>query len=434
MKQAIVVGSGAGGATFARELAGVFEVTVVEAGSEFKPFGADLLRLEHLRSTRLFLDPRMIRLMFPAMRVTMASDGMALVYGLATGGTTTLATGNALRCDEALLKLGIDLSGDFEALSAELPISTERQGRWRPVTRDLFSGCQELGLSPVITPKLVDYTRCVRCGRCVLGCPTGAKWDSRDFLRQAVERGAGLLTETKVERVVMDQAGGGSERATGVVVRRRGRRKFLSADLVVLAAGGLGTPAILARSGLRTEDRLFVDPVLCVAAPSVGCHEDQEVPMPFYLESDGFIISPYFDYLSFFFSRGWRRPRHDITALMIKLADSEMGSVGSRRLRKGLSDRDRRRLLTATGMCRDILGRFGARPDSLFMGMLNAGHPGGTVPLTGAERDPLHADHLPTNLYVADASLLPQSLGKPPILTIMALARRVAGECLQRFG
>ena len=64
--------------------------------------------------------------------------------------------------------------------------------------------------------------------------------------------------------------------------------------------------------------------------------------------------------------------------------------------------------------------------------MLNAGHPGGMLPLTGRERDALHADHLPENLYVADASLLPQSLGKPPMLTIMALARRVARICLER--
>lgn len=33
---------------------------------------------------------------------------------------------------------------------------------------------------------------------------------------------------------------------------------------------------------------------------------------------------------------------------------------------------------------------------------------------------------LPDNLYVADASLLPQSLGLPPMLTIMALAKQIS--------
>ena len=37
-----------------------------------------------------------------------------------------------------------------------------------------------------------------------------------------------------------------------------------------------------------------------------------------------------------------------------------------------------------------------------------------------------HDDRLPENVYVADASLLPRSLGGPPILTIIAMAKRVA--------
>ncbi len=81
---------------------------------------------------------------------------------------------------------------------------------------------------------------------------------------------------------------------------------------MVLAAGGLGTGAILSRSEIPTEDRLFVDPVLCVAARAAGSFADEEVPMPFFVEGDGYIISPYFDYLSFFFNRAWRHPRHDI--------------------------------------------------------------------------------------------------------------------------
>ena len=148
MKRAVVVGSGAGGATVARELATTFETTVLEAGPEFQRFAGGLGRVERLRSSRLFLDPRMIRLMFPAMHVTMAAEGMALVYGMATGGTTTLATGNALRCDEALLARGIDLGPEFDRLSADLPLSTSHQASWRPVTRRLFLACDALGLGP----------------------------------------------------------------------------------------------------------------------------------------------------------------------------------------------------------------------------------------------------------------------------------------------
>jgi choline dehydrogenase-like flavoprotein len=343
-----------------------------------------------------------------------------------------LATGNALRCDEALLTRGIDLGPEFDRLGTDLPLSTSHQASWRAVTRGLFLACDALGLGPTVTPKLVDYEKCTRCGRCVLGCPTGAKWDSRVFLRQAVADGVRLMTKAKVESVVTEGAGGGL-RATGVVVRRGRRTEFLPADLVVLAAGGLGTPAVLARSGIGTEERLFVDPVLCVAAPALDAHLDEEVPMPFFVRGEGYIISPYFDYLSFFFDPAWRRPRHDIAALMMTLGASESSSVaGGNGFRKSLSSRDRQRLAAATESCIEILAAFGARRDSIFLGLLNAGHPGGMLPLSGTERYPLHANHLPSNLYVADASLLPESLGRPPILTIMALATRVAGLCVER--
>ncbi len=51
------------------------------------------------------------------------------------------------------------------------------------------------------------------------------------------------------------------------------------------------------------------------------------------------------------------------------------------------------------------------------------------LPLTAAEAESLHPGSLPPNLYVAGATLLPHSLGNPPILTIMALARRIGGSC-----
>ena len=65
-------------------------------------------------------------------------------------------------------------------------------------------------------------------------------------------------------------------------------------------------------------------------------------------------------------------------------------------------------------------------PDSTFGGVLNGGHPGGTLPLTQATAETFHDDRLPENVYVADSTLLPRSLGLPPILTIVALATRVA--------
>lgn len=68
---------------------------------------------------------------------------------------------------------------------------------------------------------------------------------------------------------------------------------------------------------------------------------------------------------------------------------------------------------------------MGVPGEKQFLGTLNAGHPGGMLPLTAAEKDSLHPAVLPENLYVADATLLPESMGNPPILTIMALAMKI---------
>ncbi|MBP1679630.1 MAG: hypothetical protein H6Q29_1541, partial [Bacteroidetes bacterium] len=130
--------------------------------------------------------------------------------------------------------------------------------------------------------------------------------------------------------------------------------------------------------------------------------QHREIPMPFVVQRPGYIISPYFDYLSFLFDRRWRRPADGILALMIKLADSGHGRVPARgrSLDKTLTAVDRARLAEAEA-------------------------------LTAADAGTLHPERLPANLYVADATLLPRSLGNLPILTILALARRVARAAKQ---
>ena len=432
MKRAIVVGSGAGGAMVARELQGTFDVTVLEEGQEFRPFRHDVRKLERLRATGLFLDPRMIRALFPAMRVVKARDGLVLVRGSSTGGTTTLATANALRCDDALREIGLDLGAEFDSLRAELPVSVEHERGWRDVTKRLFAACGDLHLDPEVLPKLVDPRRCRHCGRCMLGCTAGAKWDAGRLVREAEDAGATVVTGARVERVTVDHrggTGGHTPRATGVVVRRRGRKQHLAADLVVLSAGGLGTPVILEASRIATERRLFVDPVLCVAAPWPGEDVPPEIPMPFAVDRGDFIVSPYFDYLSFFFNPAWRSSSRHMLSLMVKFADTEAGSVGRRRVSKGVTFADRRRIAEGLEVCRQLLGRVGIPARDAVVGTLNAGHPGGTLPLTPQSAAGLHDGRLPAGLYVSDASLLPRSLGKPPMLTIMALAKRVAAAC-----
>lgn len=154
--------------------------------------------------------------------------------------------------------------------------------------------------------------------------------------------------------------------------------------------------------------------------------------MPFVIQQDHFIISPYFDYLSFFFNRDWKYSPADTLSLMIKLADCNTGSVSSNRIEKKLTQIDRERLQKGVDICTEIFRRMGVVKDKLFLGTLNAGHPGGTMPLTTNEAVTFHNDRLPPNLYVADGSLFPESLGNPPIFTIMVMAERIGKICCEQ--
>ena len=266
MKRALVIGSGAGGATAARELQGTFDVTVLEAGEAFHPLPLSLAAMERLKNTGLLFDEREIHFAFPTMQIRKTPD-MVLVNGIGTGGTTAICTGNGMRMDQDLRAVGIDLDPEFAEIFREIPISTAHQKRWRQHTRQLFQICQEMGLKPAPMPKMGDYERCKSCGRCIFGCPEGAKWDSRRFLDAAVEKGAELITGCRVESVAIEDG-----RATGAWARHGLGHHFHPADLVVLAAGGFATPAILEASGIPCEPHLFVDPVLTVATRWPGSH------------------------------------------------------------------------------------------------------------------------------------------------------------------
>jgi hypothetical protein len=133
--------------------------------------------------------------------------------------------------------------------------------------------------------------------------------------------------------------------------------------------------------------------------------------------------------LSFLFNKGWQHPAKDILGIMIKLADASVGSISRRAVEKRLTVEDRQSMAAGIDLCKQIFRRFGVKEEDVFLGTVNAGHPGGMLPLTAAEVQSFHPARLPANLYVADATLLPRSLGNPPILTIIALAKRVSQVC-----
>lgn len=419
-KTAIVVGTGGGGAVMAKALQGKYHVLILEEGKEFSVYSGSVPRLAGMRKTGAFFDERLISLLLPNMKIDKSRE-LCVARGIGLGGTTTLATGNAVRADGALKEIGINLDEEFEELYRELPITTDHRKRWTKATEDLFSAFEEMGLDPQPMPKLLDPAGCIHCSHCAIGCPTDAKWDTRRMIAEAVENGAKLLTGCKVTDLVLED-----NKVTGVHTRIHGQKKTFRADLVILAAGGLGTPVILENSGIPCPDTLFVDPLICVAGIKPGFHQERDLLMAFVSQQDGYILSPYVDYLSFFFNKEWRVPMEDLACIMIKLGDTSTGRVSKSGLQKALTAEDKLKLQKAVLQCREILKRLGIPEEKQLLGTLNAGHPGGMLPLTAEEKDTLHSPLLPENLYVADATILPKAPGNPPLLTIMALARKMA--------
>ncbi len=420
--KAIVVGSGAGGSTAALELTlKGFEVTVLEAGKPFKPFTRHMTLTEPLKRIGLLGDENTIKRIFPHMDAKRSNNNLVLVRGITTGGSTVISCGNMVRADHGFKELGLDLTPEFEDLEDRINIQPIPMKRWRPLTRKMYDSAKELGLNPTPTPKGVDLQNCSSCGLCEMGCSTGARWDSNQFLDEAIKLGAKLHTSSQVEKVIID-----NNRVIGVLIRSGRSNSIIKADVVVLAAGGVGTAQILKASGINAENKLWVDIVLTLGGVSKGAKQLNEAPMTWYTKHKDFILSPYLDILSHYFHKPWRNVSlNDRVGIMVKLADIENGTVFSDgHVEKEVADEDKSKIEGAIYHAKEIMKGSGVK-GPFVKGMYNGGHLGGTVPLNKEDIPSMKPSLLPEGLWVADLSLAPRSQGLPTIMLTAALALKV---------
>ena len=121
-----------------------------------------------------------------------------------------------------------------------------------------------------------------------MGCPYGAKWTAREFLDEACENGSRLISNAKVTRLEIK-----GKRVKSVIVHWRGSRIRISAPLIILAAGGIGTPLILCASGMENAgNNFFFDPLLIVYG-FVDDLDSGEFPMVagFQDKSEGYVLT-----------------------------------------------------------------------------------------------------------------------------------------------
>lgn len=426
--KAIIVGTGAGGAVAARELTlNGFEVIILEAGESFKPFTRHLTWSEPLRRLGVLGSERTITKLFPALDTIRSSKDLVLVRGITTGGSTSISCGNIVRADYGLKEIGLNLNQEFDYIEELLHINTFPRERWRPVTQHLFDAAENLGLNPQSTPKSVDSIKCISCGLCELGCHTGARWDSRQFLNDAINNDAKLYTRHVVEKLIIEDGS-----VKGVTGKTNGKKFTFKADLVILAAGGVGTARILNNSNLNTNNHLWVDIVLTLGGVLKNAEQLKEPPMVWYTKEEDYILSPYLDILSHYFHKPWRNVSiNDRVGVMVKLADEESGMVlADGNVEKNITSYDQNRLNEAISEAKNVMESGGVQ-GPFITGLPNGGHLGGTVPLMKEDVDYMKPSLLPDGLWVADLSLAPRSQGLPTILLTAALALRVARQIIK---
>ena len=256
----VVIGSGAGGAVAAARLAEAGrEVAIVEAGEYLH--AADFNEDEGELAPRLYADQ--------ALRATI--DGaFALLQGGAVGGGTTVNWMLTLRPPEAVLedwaRRGIagfassDLEPHLRRVEEEVHARVAPADAHSPSNLALLAGAQRLGWRALAAS--INARGCVRAGTCSVGCHYDAKQSSvLTFLPRAFAAGARLFANAGVDRIEIverdHRPGSGSpprKRVTAIVRDPRSGvprgTLTLNAPVVLLAAGGIGTPTLLEKSGL----------------------------------------------------------------------------------------------------------------------------------------------------------------------------------------
>jgi choline dehydrogenase-like flavoprotein len=260
-----VVGSGAAGGVCALKLAEAgFDVIVLEEGPNIpKGDGPAPAQKRPMLNER---EVEMYKLLYQEGGVRLTKNGgVKILQGRCLGGGTAVNWSACLPPRLETLdewqKRGLpftrkNLDPYLREVVNYLPIV--RNDKYNTSARKFIEGCDHLQIPHDNLPN--NTHNCRECGSCGVGCPYDRKMSGFvRWLPDAVTRGASVYTDTKVNRLVSkgDRIAevhahfiDGKTRPTGgtlVVKPTKG---------VVLAAGSIGTPAVLLRSKLDLGKRV----------------------------------------------------------------------------------------------------------------------------------------------------------------------------------
>jgi choline dehydrogenase-like flavoprotein len=477
-----IVGSGAGGAVAAAILAEAgLEVVVLEAGPYL--------------DRRTYPDEPLAALaaLYRDGGLTIAEGRPAIPtpVGRAVGGTTVINSGTCFRAPDKVLaswaaEHGIewanDLAPEYEAAEEMLrvrPVDPERMGRNGQLLRE---GAEALGVRH--EPLRRNAGACFQCSSCPAGCRLDAKQAMHvSYLPRAVAAGARVRAQVEARRVVFEHG-----QATGIdcLAGANGAArpfKLRARRAVVLAGGAFGTPELLLRSGFRSPSgelgrNLRIHPACWVGARFAEEVRGWDGVMQSYAVSEwedrGILLEATFTPLAF--GAQWlpgtgvehseRVLAYDrIASTGVHLSDRSTGRVGlagdgSLRISYRLTDDDAARLVFGIARAAELFYAAGARevypqiagvptipkdriddleasPPGAGALRLEAFHPMGTARMNANPAAGVVATdgavHGAEALYVADGSLLPSSIGVNPMMTIIAMASRVAHQLANRL-
>ncbi|MFO7667209.1 MAG: FAD-dependent oxidoreductase [Desulfobacterales bacterium] len=417
-KDVIVVGSGPGGATVAKELSQRSKKALILEWGDNAPLTGSFWQGART-------------LLFPGKSMLFTHQMLGLVRGITTGGSTVHYYATSFPVPFDMLKShGIDIRDEVKELREELPVGPLKDEMVGPMSKRIMESAQDLGYGWKRLDKFMYQDKWkpeYKFGH--YGDPHRVKWSARMYIEKAVANGAKLINGAKVKKVLFE-----GNKAVGVAFTKGQKIYEAFAPKIVISAGGIGTPVILRASGIkRAGYDFFFDPLIGVR----GTVKDivvptSEIPMTagVHIEDEGYMMTDMahpFATTAMFAAGVFRFhkmfSRRNTLQIMVKAKDELGGKLtDSGGVRKILDKNEKQKLQRGYERAKKILENAGAK--GIFKTMYLAAHPGGTVKVGDLVDSNLMTKY--NNLFVCDCSVIPEAWGLPPTTTIVGLGKRLA--------